>query len=71
MWIETYTFNSGAQLSGADPAFLNGGGANAQGSISTEHRVSMTEYLQVPVLSNCILTVTRPHNTKRHFQNYT
>ena len=34
--------------------------------IATEQRVNMMEYLQVLVLSNCILIVIHTHN--RHFR---
>ena len=47
--------------------FRIGGGANARGSIETERRASMIEYMQVPVLSNCILTVA--HTQSRHLRS--
>ena len=37
------------------------GGVNTRGSIATERRASMIEYLQVLVLSNCILMVVHTH----------
>ena len=38
-------------------------------SIATKRRASMIEYLQVLVLSNCILTVTQTHTHNRHFRS--
>ena len=50
---------------GADPEFWNRG--PKRGRIATERRVNMMEYLQVLVLSNCILTVI--HIQNRHFRS--
>ena len=43
---------------GADPEFFNTG---AQTHEDAKQRVSMIEYLQLLLLSNCILTVTHAH----------
>ena len=59
-------YDNSTLITGADPEVLNRG-PNIQGGKATEQRLCMIEYLQLPVLSNCILTVAHTHN--RHFRS--